>query len=340
MTEQQLDPVYLGVAAAVAFIISLAGTWAWIRVTRSIEYFRARDMNKPGEKYAARAGGLSSVIAIAFGILVYEVLITYIEGYPQWLSPLLSISLLLILSALLGFIDDILGWKKGLRPLYRIILMAPISLPLVVIKAGVSKLDLPLVGVVDFGILYPLLLVPLGVLGAANAFNMLAGYNGLEAGMGIVLLAYTAVYAYTKGLDPVILASIVGIASLVGFIVFNWFPAKVFPGNNFTYAIGAYYASLVILGNFEKFGVALFALYFLELALYIYGLRNGVYKQNFGIPQPDGTLNPPYDKPYSVTHIAIIVLQKLTGRATEVRVVIFILTLQAMIGLVSLLVFT
>jgi len=38
-------------------------------------------------------------------------------------------------------------------------------------------------GAVDWGIFYPLAIIPIGIVGAANAYNMLAGYNGLEAGM-------------------------------------------------------------------------------------------------------------------------------------------------------------
>lgn len=36
-------------------------------------------------------------------------------------------------------------------------------------------------GVVDWGIFYPLAIIPIGIVGAANAYNMLAGYSGLEA---------------------------------------------------------------------------------------------------------------------------------------------------------------
>ncbi|MDP2841599.1 MAG: hypothetical protein Q8O17_04910 [Candidatus Methanoperedens sp.] len=44
----------------------------------------------------------------------------------------------------------------------------------------------PFLGTLDIGLLYPLLIIPIGMIGASNAFNMLAGYNGLEAGMLIV----------------------------------------------------------------------------------------------------------------------------------------------------------
>jgi len=238
----------------------------------------------------------------------------------------------LLLASFLGFLDDALGWKKGLKPWQRVLATGPLALPLVIVKAGTSTMAIPFVGVVDFGLLYPLVLVPLGVVGASNAFNMLAGYNGLEAGMGLLLSLLTAAYAALKGIDYVAHASLVMASALAAFLVYNWYPAKAFPGNSLTYGFGAYYAGLVVLGNFEKFGVLLFSLYFAELALFLRGLANGVYKENFGKPAPGGRILPPYEKSYSLTHWAIFVQQKLRGYATEKGVVAILLSLQAALG--------
>jgi UDP-N-acetylglucosamine--dolichyl-phosphate N-acetylglucosaminephosphotransferase len=179
------------------------------------------------------------------------------------------------------------------------------------------------------------------VIGAANAFNMIAGHNGLEAGMGLLLMIFTALYASAKGLDHVAVASLIMAAALAGFLAFNWYPARVFPGNSLTYGVGAYYAGLVVVGDFQKFGLALFTLYFIEFALFLRGLLlHGVYKQNFGIPQPDGSLSPPYERVYSLTHVAMKALRALNVKVTEKRVTILILTAQTLIGLASLVYFT
>ena len=327
--------VYALASSLVAFALVLVIEPAWIRVARA-RGLVGQDMNKPGNVVVAEAGGIWAVVAAAFGLLALEALYTYLEGAPYQPAELYALVTLLLLASLLGFTDDILGWKRGLPRWQRVAFMAPVSLPLVVIKAGTSKLSLPLVGTVDLGIAYPLVAVPVGVLGAANAFNMLAGYNGLEAGMGLLLMLFTAAYAALKGLDLVFQAALVMAAALLGFLRYNWYPARVFPGNAFTYGVGAYYAALVILGNMEKYGLALFTLYFLELLLFIRGLGDKIYKENFGIPQPDGSLEPPYEKNYSITHLAIRLLKRTRGRATEKGVVLVILLAQAVIGFVAL----
>jgi len=325
------DVVYAALASLTAFLVVVAAEPAWIRVARA-RGLVGRDMNKPDHPTVAEAGGVWAVVGLAFGLLVLEALYRYLRGTLYYPAELFALVVLLLLSALLGFTDDILGWKKGLPAWQRVAFMAPISLPLVVIKAGKSTMELPLLGVVNFGLAYPLVLVPIGVLGAANAFNMIAGLNGLEAGMAVVLFSYTAVYAAIKGVTLAAQAAIVAVAASLGLLVYNWYPARVFPGNAYTYATGAYYAAVVIIGNMEKFGVLMFTPYFIELILFIRGLRHGVYKENFGKPLPDGRLAPPYSKTYSVTHAVMKLYWRTRGGADEKTIVATILALEAALG--------
>lgn len=328
--------LYTLVASVTAFATTCYFVKWWIK--RAYELgFVGKDMNKKDERKIPEAGGVWVSVAASFGILLYVALNTYTsKQYPNT-KELLALALLLFMASFLGFLDDILGWKKGIKPLYRVIIMAPLAIPLVVIKAGFSTMAIPFLGKIDFGLLYPLVLVPIGILGASNAFNMIAGYNGLEAGQGILLLSFTALYCYMRGIEISISPAVIMIAALLGFLIFNWFPAKVFPGNTLTYGLGAYYASLIIIGNFEKFGILLFTLYFIEFLLFLRGLIHGIYKENFGKIDKDGYLEPPYNRIYSITHLAIIVQKKIRGYATEKGVVAVIMILQIIVGIASFL---
>jgi len=322
------------VAVATSFTVTLALLPPWIRAALRAG-LAGRDMNKPREVVVAEAGGIIAVIGALMGVYVIVLYYKYIVGMDFYTTELFALSSLLLLAALIGFLDDILGWKKGLPRWIRVTAMAPASVPLVVIKAGVPRVSLPLVGTINLGVLYPLLAVPVGVIGAANGFNMIGGYNGLEAGMGLLLMASTAIYAAIKGIPLAYLSSLVMTAALAAFLVYNWYPARVFPGNTLTYAVGSYYAGVVILGNFEKFGLALFTLYFVKAILYFIGVARGVWAggvEDFGVPQPDGSIKAPLSGPYSLQHIAIRLLERLHGRATEVGVVIVMLSLQLLIS--------
>jgi UDP-N-acetylglucosamine--dolichyl-phosphate N-acetylglucosaminephosphotransferase len=307
----------------------------WLKTAHRLG-FTGRDMNKPGEVYVAEAGGLWVILSTVFGIMVYIAIERYGDARLD-VIPLLSITTTLLLAGLLGFFDDLLGWKKGITPLKRVFLTIPVALPLIVVKAGTSVIELPIIGTIELGLLYPLLVVPIGVLGAANAFNMIAGYNGLEATQALIILSTTVILvATTNRIDALYIIAPV-IASISIFLLYNKYPAKCFPGNSFTYGFGALYASLAIYWNFEKYAVSSFTLYFIELALFMRGLMNGVYKENFGRVQPDGSLLPPYDKSYSITHVAIKAVSRLRGKCFEKDVVLFITLLQLIVSTTSLL---
>jgi UDP-N-acetylglucosamine--dolichyl-phosphate N-acetylglucosaminephosphotransferase len=188
-------------------------------------------------------------------------------------------------------------------------------------------MNLPLVGQVNTGAWYPIAIVPLGVGGASNAFNMLAGLNGLEAGMGIVIsLAIAIAAAYTNAVEALVISlSLLG--ALLAFFWYNRYPAKVFPGDVGTYTVGATIACAVIIGNIELIGLILFIPYFFEFAL---KLRTGLRGQSFGIPQQDGTLRPPQRKT-SLTHYAMAL-----GRLREPQVVGVLLGVEAMFAAIAL----
>src|SRR3989338_1426884 len=163
------------------------------------------------------------------------------------------------------------------------------AIPLAVINAGESVITLPLLGRVEIGILYPLLLVPLAISGAANGFNMLAGYNGLESGMGAIILAFLGILTLQSE-QFVSLIAFSGAAALIAFLFYNKYPAKVFPGDTLTYSIGALIAGVAILGNVERAALILFLPYFVELFL---KLRGMLRKEGFAVPQKDNSLEAP-----------------------------------------------
>ena len=128
------------------------------------------------------------------------------------------------------------------------------------------------------------------------------------------------------------------IASLLAFLTFNWYPAKVFPGNSFSYAIGALIATLAILGNMERIAIWLFFPYFIEILLYF---RARVIDkmgdvQAFAKPNDDGSLELPYEHIYDTTHIAIWVLKHVKTKVYERDVVILITAVQTLIAITGI----
>ncbi len=294
----------------------------WITLAKRVGLV-GKDMNKPGEVLVPEAGGVSFVMGVALAISVMIGIYVFVfDKVDPTLYLLASLSVLLM-AAFVGFIDDILGWKKGLSHKAKVLSTLPIAIPLMAVKAGTSVMNIPFIGPVDFGPLYSLVIVPIGVIGASNAFNILAGLNGLESSMALIIFSTLSLVAFSHGASLAASLSLVAAVSSLAFLLWNKYPAKVFPGDVFTYSAGATIATVAILGNIEGAALILYLPYFLEFALYLRGKMNGIEKECWGRPV-NGCLEPLYDKIYSVTHLLMVVLKKIKGCATERDVVLLL----------------
>ncbi len=237
-----------------------------------------------------------------------------------------------MVATIIGMMDDMLGWRIGLRQRENVLITFLIPVPLMVVNAGNNVMAFPFLGTIDIGLLYPLLIIPLGIIGASNAFNMLAGYNGLEAGMGVVILSTLGLIAYSTGDTVATVIAVTTISALIALLYFNKYPAKVFPGDTLTYPVGAIVAIVAILGDMEKSAVMLFSLYYLEFLLKARGKLRPEWTAKL---LDDGSLAV-RDKVYSIPHIAILLLRKMKGKAYEYEVVVVVLMLQGVIAVYTL----
>ena len=284
-----------------------------------------KDLNKLKPVPVAELGGISIILGVSLGVIVAIFISTYLGLLQFDLTILLASFITIILVGFIGIIDDLIGWKKGIRQWQHALFPLFAALPLMAIQAGTDSLVLPFVGVVSLGIFYSLILVPLGITGASNAFNMLAGFNGLEAGLGVIIISTLTLIAYMTGYTEAVIIGVAIVAALLAFLKYNWFPAKVFGGDSLTLMIGASIATLSIIGNMEKIGISLIGLYWVEL---VFKSKHKFQSENFGIPQKDGTLKP-NPRGGSLTHF-IMGLRPFT----EKQLVITFLGLQLLISFI------
>lgn len=296
------------------------------------------DMNKFQSQKVIGSGGVVTILSFIIGLFLFIALVVFSSNPMQeHLVEIISLTSVVLMLAGIGLIDDLFGWQRGgLSKRSRILLVLIAAIPLIAINAGRSTISLPFFGIVDLGLLYPFLFVPLGMVGAATTFNFLAGFNGLEAGQGILLLLGAAFVAYTTGSVWLAIPALIMVAALLAFLLFNFYPARVFPGDSLTYSVGGLFAALCILGNFERIALFFFIPVILEVVL---KARGGLSKHSFGHPQKDGSLTLRYDKLYGCTHLALYLLQRFGYKATERKAVFLIWTFQLLIIILGLLLF-
>jgi len=310
----------------VSFFLAMLILPKWIKKCQ-IAGMLWEDMNKQDKpKNVAASGGVPVIMAFTFGVLLYIAIRTFILMDGEISLQIFSLLTVILIAAIIGLTDDLLGWKnEGMSARFRVLLALFASIPLIVINAGTHTMNFPFLGTVNFGILYPLFLIPLGVAGATTTYNFLAGFAGLEAGQGVLILSFFSFVAYTTGSPWLALVGLCMVASLIAFLFFNFSPAKVFPGDVMTYSIGALIAGMAILGNFEKIAIIVFIPYIAETIL---KSRGGLKKSSFGRPCRDGSLEMPFKKIYGLTHLSLFILKRLKKKVYERDVVYLIFVIQ------------
>ncbi|MFQ6010469.1 MAG: glycosyltransferase 4 family protein [Candidatus Aenigmatarchaeota archaeon] len=283
------------------------------------------DIQKKSKPKIAEMGGPAILVGFLAGIFIYMWIKVFLYGGIESIEAIFAAISTILIVTFIGIFDDLSvlmkkvnkGFKRiGLRQWQKPLLTLPAAVPLMAIMVGSSTMSVPFVGIVDFGILYPLLLVPVAIVGASNAVNMLAGMNGLESSLGLIYMTSLGIYSYHVGSIAAAAIAFSVAASLLAFLWFNKYPAKIMPGDSVVYMIGASAATVAIIGNIEKFAVLAFTPWIIEFFL---KLRSKFKAECFGKLQPDGTLKPISKKIYSLTHVVMRM-----GRFKEWQIVLIL----------------
>jgi UDP-N-acetylglucosamine--dolichyl-phosphate N-acetylglucosaminephosphotransferase len=242
------------------------------------------DVHKLDRPVRAEMGGLAVLISVSLG----SVILMAFDGDRSFLflSGVGTVSL----AGLVGVADD----KLELRQRDKTVLIAAASVLLSFSLAGRGSVYFPVIGSVPFGILYPVLVVPVAVTASANFSNMLAGFNGLEAGIAAISVGVmTLLSALTGSADGAILGAILLVAYM-GFLVLNWYPAKIFPGDTGTLMFGAGVAAIGLIAHLEIAAIILCMPAALDFALKLTSRSPFGQRRVFGNTrvEGDGTLAP------------------------------------------------
>lgn len=332
-----MDPLII-LAIFIGFFCTYLVLPYWIKGAK-LNGMVGKNMHSLTKESVAEGGGLIVLGGFSISILLYIAMNIFLfESGNNTLISIFALLSTILIASIIGIIDDLLGWKKGLSKRLRLFMILFAAIPLMAINAGTSIISLPFFDTINLGLLYPLLIIPLGIVGATTTFNFIAGYNGLEAGQGMIILIGLSIATYLTGNAWLSVIALSMVASLAGFYIFNTYPAKVFPGDILTYSVGALIAGIAVLGNIERIALLFFLPYIIEVGL---KARGKLKKESFAKLNTEGGLEPPYSKIYGIEHIALRILKKIKKDKPvhETDVVLTINFFQAIIVVIVLLVY-
>lgn len=244
------------VSLLLSFLVALALTPGMIAVAQRVGAVDAagRSHRKIHAQDIPRLGG----VAIFFAFFAPLVALTFFEtkvGAAVLGDRELVAGLLLGGTAIagLGLYDDL----KGASP--RLKLAVQIVVALAMWQAGVriDRVDLPFLPMFDLGLL-SLPITVLWIVGITNAVNLIDGLDGLAAGMALFGILPMVVLAVSKGNLVLALVGCCLAGAVLGFLVYNFHPAKIFMGDTGSMFLGFVLATVSIaVGHKGRVAVAL-----------------------------------------------------------------------------------
>lgn len=215
-------------------------------------------------------GGLAIIIPVIIGLL-------YLQPIHYSLTAMILGAVIIIG---IGILDDI----YNLRPLIK--LVAQITAAIIVISSGlmIEKLTIPFFGSVDLGI-FSYFITILWIVGITNAMNLIDGLDGLATGVAAIAMTSILIMAIGDGVTVVIYLSAIYLAALIGFLFFNFYPAKIFLGDTGSLFIGYSLAVISMLGLFKNVTVFSFIVPIIVLTIPIFDtvfaiIRRTIKKQH------------------------------------------------------------
>lgn len=124
-----------------------------------------------------------------------------------------------------------------------------------------NALMVPGIGLVNLAWVYPIFVVVFMV-GTSNAANLADGVDGLAGGLAVITFLGFAVFGWFSGLEGITYVSAALAGGILGFLVFNLHPAKVFMGDTGALGIGGAVGALAVLTHTELIFLALLGIVF------------------------------------------------------------------------------
>ena len=232
---------HIGFACAI-FAVSVALTWVMARVVRVMDVPNERSSHA---RPVPKSGGLAIVTAFTLGCLVIYVVadVARIDDRYFW-----GFLLCAVLIAVVSFVDDITQRSFVVK------IFTQALCTVVVLATGValSKLAVPVLGEVPLASA-GYVLTFLWIVGLTNTYNFMDGLDGLAGGVAVIAGAFLCGIAFTQQSYFVYLAALALIASVAGFLVFNFPPAKIFMGDVGSAFLGFTFATIAVIGaHFDR----------------------------------------------------------------------------------------
>ena len=272
----------IAIAFILAFIVAFMATPYTIKIANKIGAVDIpKDKRRMHTKRMPKFGGPAVILGFIIS-MIYLIIVMSIEGSldlfteQEYGKKLLGVLLGIVVIAITGIIDDI----KTLKPWQELIGQTIAAIIVVAFGIQIEHLNIPFLYRVGLSEAFSTIITVLWIVGVTNAINLIDGLDGLSSGISLISCISLLIIFLMNG-SPMIATVIVTAMSgaLVGFLPYNFSPAKTFIGDTGSNFLGFMLAVVSILGVAKTYTMAVIVLPVIVLGLPIFDVMFAIVRR-------------------------------------------------------------
>ena len=259
---------------AIAFVLALITSYVIVpysmRLAKKVKAIDVPSERRINKTPIPRLGGLG-IIAGFFVSMIYLIISMELEDKSvlnEYYLKIIGLFLGLIIIGIVGFIDDC----KGIKPIFK--LLGQTLAAVVVMLFGITIGDFNIPGLdrlIDVNGIFEYIITWIWIVGITNAINLTDGLDGLSSGITLIACVSLLIIFASNGSPVISIILITALAGgIVGFIPFNFNPAKTFMGDCGSNFLGFAISIISILGVAKTYTVIVIIAPLIVLALPIF----------------------------------------------------------------------
>ncbi len=263
----------VAIAFLLAFIVAFMATPYTIKIAHKIG---AVDVPKDERRMHKRAMPKFGGPAVILGFLVsviYLLIVMSMEGTislfgtENYAMQLLGMFLGIIIISITCIIDDI----KTIKPIVKLAGQVLAAIVAVAFGVRIDSVDFWFISTSELSEIISAIVTVVWIVGVTNAINLIDGLDGLASGISVISAISLLVIFVLNGSPTIAIILITALAgALVGFLPFNFSPAKTFIGDTGSNFLGYAISIIAILGVAKTYTVAVIILPLIVLGLPIF----------------------------------------------------------------------
>ena len=254
----------------VAFVLVMAVMPKSIQYLKKLKFGQI-EREEGLESHKAK-GGTPTMGGIVF--ILCAVLVVYILNFSFFQNPYINLLTFAFVGyGLIGFLDDYLivvrKTNEGLKPIYKYALQSVMAIAFYMLAKYFipdfdTSISIPLLHMnVDLGWFYPVL-VYIMFTAESNAVNLTDGLDGLATGLSMIATSVFVIFAIMNKNYEIAIYAMIIVGALLGFMYFNYHPARIFMGDTGSLALGGMLAALAVLTNQEPLLILIGGVFLME----------------------------------------------------------------------------